>query len=234
MRSTEIEEKLARAKLALCFDENGLFLTDGENTVRADFSHLLTRMKKGVVDTELVVRAARFKRGGNALAVLDATAGFGEDSALLAAAGFSVTLYEKDAVIAALLEDAIRRAKVTDGLSDIASRMKLICGDSISAMQNMKNPPDIIYLDPMFPKRKKSALIKKKFQLLQKLETPCENEEELLEAAFSAAPRKIVIKRPAKGEYLAGKKPSYIIDGKSVRYDVFTLQADRPISGKVL
>ena len=218
------KEELSKESLALCFDEGGLFLTDGKNSVRADFSHLIARMKKGVVDTELVVRAARFKKGRNDLTVLDATAGFGEDSALLAAAGFSVTLYEKDAVIAALLEDAIKRAKETEELCGIASRMELICGDSISAMRSMKNPPDVIYLDPMFPERKKSALIKKKFQLLQKLEMPCENEEELLDAAFEAAPRKIVVKRPAKGAFLAGKKPSYSIDGKAVRYDVFVTQ----------
>ena len=217
------KDELAEASLALMFDENGLFLTDNKNSIRADFSHLLTRMKKGVVDTELVVRAARFKKGGNDLTVLDATAGFGEDSALLAAAGFSVKLYEKDPVIAALLEDAIGRAKETEELLEVASRMELVCGDSISAMRNMEKSPDVIYLDPMFPERKKSALIKKKFQLLQKLEMPCENEAELLEAAFAAAPRKIVVKRPAKGACLAGKKPSHAIAGKAVRYDVYIL-----------
>lgn len=217
------KEELSKESLALCFDESGLFLTDGKNSVRADFSHLITRMKKGVVDTELVVRAARFKKGGNNLTVLDATAGFGEDSALLAAAGFSVTLYEQDAVIAALLEDAIKRAEATKELCEIASRMELICTDSISAMHSIENPPDVIYLDPMFPKRKKSALIKKKFQLLQRLETPCENEAELLEAAFDVSPRKIVIKRPAKGAFLADKKPNYSIEGKAVRYDVFVM-----------
>ena len=55
------------------------------------------------------------------------------------------------------------------------------------------------------------------------METPCENEAELLEAAFDASPRKIVIKRPAKGAFLADKKPNYSIEGKAVRYDVFVM-----------
>ena len=41
---------------------------------------------------------------------VDATAGLGEDSLLLAAAGFEVTLCEADPVIAVLLEDALTRA----------------------------------------------------------------------------------------------------------------------------
>ena len=74
-------------------------------------------------------------------------------------------------------------------------------------------------LDPMFPERQKSALIKKKFQLLQKLESPCSNEEQLLEAAIAAQSKRIVIKRPLKGPYLADKKPSYSLEGKAIRYD---------------
>ena len=104
-------------------------------------------------------------------------------------------------------------------LSDAVSRMTVRTGDSIPFMREIAEKPDVIYLDPMFPESGKNALIKKKFQLLRKLELPCSNEEELLEAAVSAGPHKIVIKRPIKGPYLAGRKPSYSIEGKAVRYD---------------
>ncbi len=80
--------------------------------------------------------------------------------------------------------------------------------------------PDVVYLDPMFPGRTKSAAVKKKFQLLHHLEQPCEEEEALVEAALAAHPRKVVIKRPPKGPELAGVKPSYTVSGKAVRYDV--------------
>ena len=80
--------------------------------------------------------------------------------------------------------------------------------------------PDVVYLDPMFPERTKSAAVKKKFQLLHHLEQPCADEETLVEAALAARPRKVVIKRPVKGPLLAGVKPSYQLAGKAVRYDV--------------
>ena len=90
-------------------DENGLALTDGKLKLRADFKESLPRLKNGAVQSELLVKAARMK-GLTHPCVLDATAGLGQDSILLAAAGFTVELYEYDPVIAALLQDALKRA----------------------------------------------------------------------------------------------------------------------------
>ena len=64
-------------------------------------------------------------------------------------------------------------------------------------------------------------LLRKKFQLIQRLESPCSTEEQLLDAAVAADPKRIVIKRPLKGPYLADRKPSYSLDGKAIRYDCF-------------
>ena len=96
---------------------------------------------------------------------------------------------------------------------------------AMRAMAGSNEPPDIVLLDPMFPERRKSALVKKKFQLLQQLESPCEgaDEGELLEAAEAAGPRRIIIKRPLKGPYLAGRRPGYSITGKAVRYDCIVI-----------
>lgn len=101
--------------------------------------------------------------------------------------------------------------------------MTLVNADSISAMRSLGDAPDVILLDPMFPAREKSALIKKKFQLLQRLEQPCSDEEALLDAALLAHPHKIVIKRPLKGPFLAGRKPDYSIKGKAIRYDCIVI-----------
>ena len=98
--------------------------------------------------------------------------------------------------------------------------MTLVTGDSVAGLAALPEPPDVVYLDPMFPARTKSAAVKKKFQLLHRLERPCEEEEALVAAALAAHPRKVVIKRPAKGALLAGMKPSYSVAGKAVRYDV--------------
>ena len=199
----------------------GLILTDGNLRLMADFTPMVSRLKQGTIGTELLVRAARLKKtpDGVAPTLIDATAGLGEDSILLAAAGFSVKMYEQNPTIAALLQDALERAADVPELSEITARMVLINADSIKALRSLKEPPDVVYLDPMFPERKKSALIKKKFQLLQQLEMPCANEEELLAAAIAAHPHKIVIKRPARGPYLAGLKADYSISGRTIRYD---------------
>lgn len=220
--------------LMLRMDDSGLSLTDGKLSLQADLAAMLPRLRKSNLEREFLVKASRIK-GMNALeeglTAVDATAGLGEDSLLLAAAGYNVELYEYDPVIAALLRDALRRAS-DDGadelLRDAVSRMHLHEGDSVSAMKAMaesQRRPDIILLDPMFPERQKSALVKKKFQLLQQLESPCAglDESELLDAAEAAGPRRIIIKRPLKGPYLAARKPSYSITGKAVRYDCIVI-----------
>lgn len=200
-------------------DADGLALVGEGMVLRADFSRLLPRLRSDRLSRELLVRAARV-RGVEAPTAVDATAGLGEDSLLLAAAGFSVRLYEKDQVIAALLRDALERAAALPELADVVVRMELFEEDSVEALPHLDFSPDVVLLDPMFPERTKSAAVKKKFQLLHHLERPCENEGELLDAALAACPRKIVIKRPPKGPVLAGVKPSYQVTGKAVRYDV--------------
>lgn len=216
------------AGLELVRKSEGLTLTDGTMELRADFARMLPRLKQGRLQQELLVKAARAKGVEHPWAI-DATAGFGEDSLLLAAAGFAVDLYEQDCVIAALLQDALDRAADDPALADAVARMRLHAGeDSIAGLhqtaasieQGELAAPDVVYLDPMFPERTKSAAVKKKFQLLHHLEQPCADEEMLVEAALAVHPRKVVIKRPVKGPLLAGMKPSYQLAGKAVRYDV--------------
>ncbi len=202
-------------------DEGGLFLTDGVLELRAGFSHLSRRIRPGALQRELVVRAARVKSAACPVRVLDATAGLGEDAFLLAAAGCEVDLYERDPAIAALLSDALARARTDPALREAALRMRLHEQDSIPALAALSSPPDVVLLDPMFPAREKSAAVKKKFQLLQRLEKPCDDEAALLGAACAARPKKVVVKRPAKGPALAGSTPDYSISGKAIRYDCY-------------
>lgn len=238
--------------LLLKRDEEGLFLTDGELALRGDFTKMLPRLKENNLRGEMVVKAAKLKNTDHVPYVVDATAGMGEDSLLLAAAGFEVILFEYDPVIAALLQDTIERARKIPEICQAAARMHLYCENSIEALVRIGSEsekvqaggesgktqvggdvfaeyglpltgPDVVLLDPMFPERTKSSLVKKKFQLLQQLESPCSEENELLSAALAARPHKILIKRPLKGPFLAGQKPSYSLKGKAVRYDCIVL-----------
>ena len=220
--------EVAPGQLELRVCESGLTLARDGLEMQADFSRMLPRLRAGALQRELLVRAARIK-GADGPTALDATAGLGEDALLLAATGFTVTLCELDPVIYLLLEDAHRRALQDERLAPLAARMRLVQGDSIAVLRaiaaseagELPSPPDVVYLDPMFPGRTKSAAVKKKFQLIHGLEQPCSSvdEEALVRAALAARPRKVVIKRPIKGAYLAGIKPSHSLTGKAVRYD---------------
>ena len=203
----------------------GLTLVGDSMELRCDFEEMLPRIKPGRLQQELLVKAAKIK-GAQSPTAIDCTAGLGQDSFLLAAAGFTVRMFERDETIAALLEDGLMRAGNNPMISSVAKRMSLDHSDSLQYLESLalssEQAPDVIYLDPMFPARQKSAAVKKKFQLLHVLEKPCDEAEEdaLIRAAFAAGSRKVVIKRPVKGGHLAGIKPSYSITGKAVRYDV--------------
>jgi 16S rRNA (guanine1516-N2)-methyltransferase len=205
--------------LELVRDERGLALLGDGMELRGDFAHLLPRLRQDRLSRELLVRAARV-RGVSAPTAVDATAGLGEDSLLLAAAGFTVMLCERDAVIAALLADTIARAREDARLAEVAARMTLVRGDAVETLGSLDASPDVVFLDPMFPERRRRAATNKKLQLFQRLESPCEDEEALMRAALAARPRKVVVKRPLKGPHLAGVKPSSSLIGKVVRYDV--------------
>ena len=206
--------------LTVMFDSRGVSLAGFGLTYQGDFENMLHRVTNGRLQHEMLVRAAKSEKPGRR--AIDATAGMGEDAFLLAAQGYEVTLYEQNPVIAALLKDALRRARKNMILKEIAERMKLVEGNSVECMEKQLDPVDVIYLDPMFPARQKSGLINKKLQLIQKLEPPCSAETHLFDAAINANPSKIIVKRPLKSEFLAGRKPSYTLNGKAIRYDCYT------------
>ena len=208
--------------LTIHFDSKGVSLSGFGLTYQGDFVEtIMHRVTNGRLQHEMLVRAAKSDKPGRK--AIDATAGMGEDAFLLAAQGYEVTLFEQNPVIAVLLKDALRRAKKHPVLKDIASRMNLVQDNSVEGMSKLLDPVDVIYLDPMFPARQKSSLINKKLQLIQKLEPPCSEETDLFDAAISASPSKIIVKRPLKSEFLAGRKPSYTLNGKAIRYDCYTL-----------
>ena len=208
--------------LTIHFDSKGVSLSGFGLTYQGDFAEtMMHRVTNGRLQHEMLVKAASSEKEGRK--AIDATAGMGEDAFLLAAQGYEVTLYEQNPVVAALLKDAIRRAKKNQILKDIAGRMKVVEADSVESMSKLLDPVDVIYLDPMFPKRQKSGLINKKLQLIQKLEPPCSEETDLFDAALKVCPSRIIVKRPLKSECLAGREPSYTLKGKAIRYDCYVL-----------
>jgi 16S rRNA (guanine1516-N2)-methyltransferase len=213
--------------LSLIKNETGLALVYEDQVLHGDFIKMIPRLKHHNLTGELLVKAAKIKDADYPLKAIDATAGLGDDSILLAAAGFEVEMYERNPVIHALLADTIERAKQIPELAETVNRMHLHYGGSADAMKQQISAPDVILLDPMFPARQKNALVKKKLQMIQKLEMPCVDEGELLLTAMALGPRKLIVKRPPKGPHLAGVKPDYSSEGKAVRFDCFVQPKDR-------
>jgi 16S rRNA (guanine1516-N2)-methyltransferase len=157
--------------------------------------------------------------------VLDATAGLGRDGFVLASLGCSVTLIERQPLIAALLEDGLARAAADRDVGPIVAQMRLLTGNAIELMKAWQGePPQVIYLDPMFPHRDKSALVKKEMRLFRPFVGDDLDAPALLQAALVLASHRVVVKRPRKAPIIDGGKPAYALEGKSSRYDIYPLK----------
>ena len=154
--------------------------------------------------------------------VLDATAGLGRDAFVLATLGCTLTLIERQPIIAALLEDGVQRALADPDVAQVVARMHLLIGNAIDLMGAWAGEaPQVIYLDPMFPHRDKAALVKKEMRLFRPLAGDDDDAPALLESALALATHRVVVKRPRKAPTIAGPQPGYALEGKSSRFDIY-------------
>lgn len=156
--------------------------------------------------------------------VIDATAGMGRDSFVLASLGCQVTMIERSPVVAALLEDAVERALKDIDVAEIATRMTVVCADASDYISTAE-PSDVVYLDPMYPEKRKSAAVKKDMRALQLLVGPDLDSHKLLETALAKAKHRVVVKRPKQAEPVVGKAPNTTISSPNTRYDVYSIKA---------
>ncbi|WP_263141285.1 class I SAM-dependent methyltransferase [Pseudomonas sp. RIT-PI-AD] len=229
---------LARAReadFALQLGDGGLQLTElgpgAPGPVRVDFVEGATAHRRlyGGGSGQMIAKAVGLQAGVRPR-VLDATAGLGKDAFVLASLGCELTLIERQPLIAALLEDGLARAARNAEVAPIVARMRLRVGDAIALMGAWQDlPPQVIYLDPMFPHRDKSALVKKEMRLFRPLVGDDQDAPALLEAALALASHRVVVKRPRKAPTVAGRQPGYALEGKSSRYDIYPKKAlDKP------
>lgn len=181
---------------------------------------------------ELIAKAVR-GRSKDALRVLDATAGLGRDSFVLAGRGMQVQMLERSPIVAALLSDGLERARHCGDarLEAVVRLMSLHIVDAAEylAALPVADFPDVVYLDPMFPASEKTALVKKEMRLFQQLFHHAEmdaavvaaDESHLLSQALRCARMRVVVKRPLKAPTLAGRSPDYALAGKAIRFDVY-------------
>ncbi len=170
-----------------------------------------------------IAKAVGLKGGANP-DVLDATGGLGRDAFVLASLGCKVSLVERSPVVAALLDDGLNRAKKDGEIGALTGeRLRLIHADAIEWMNALDESdfPEVVYLDPMFPHRSKSALVKKEMRLLQQLLGGDPDADALLPTALRIARKRVVVKRPDSAPYLAEMSPTTSIHSKKHRFDVY-------------
>ena len=180
------------------------------------------RTRQGNRTKEPLARAIGLK-GRTQPTILDATAGLGRDAFILATLGSRVTLVERSPLIAALLRDGLARALADDNTRAAAERMELHGGDAVTIMNHCAEleRPDVIYLDPMYPHRSKSALVKKEMRVVRALVGEDVDAPQLLAAALRVARKRVVVKRPRPAPELPGIAPSHSLLGSTTRFDVY-------------
>jgi len=180
---------------------------------------LLYRISQASLRKELLARAIGLHPRENPT-IVDATAGLGRDSFILAALGYKVTLLERSSTLYNLLADALTRAKAHPQTANIVDRMHLIHADALEWLPKQTSI-NVIYLDPMFPERKKSASVKKEMVILQDIIGKDTDSMHLFDLAITCATHRVVVKRPRLAANISQIKPNFSLTGKSSRFDIY-------------
>lgn len=181
------------------------------------------RCLKSNKKNELIAKAVGIKKTEK-LSVIDATAGLGTDGFILAHLGCSVHWLERSGIIAALLQDGINRF-----VDHYSLHVSLTVIDAMTYLKNLtaEKFPDVIYLDPMFPKQNKSALVKKEMRLLRDIVGDDLDAPALLNLARQRAKKRVVVKRPRLAAVIGDEKPNVVYEGGSSRFDVYWVVSSR-------
>jgi 16S rRNA (guanine1516-N2)-methyltransferase len=235
-------------------EQNAIFDTFeniASNNIQQLTLHLLLENKPSLLkfdlaQGEVALRANKVSKSNEVIAkaigckshyrpnVLDATAGMGRDSLMMAMLGCNVIMQERNFAIYHLLNNALLRLKNSGEFkAEIVERLSLQNQNSIDKMANLNNV-DVIYLDPMFPNRKKSALVKKEMRLFKLIAGEDEDADQLLLSSLSSGAKRVVVKRPKGAPVLCHDlsahdlanhsskiKPSHEIVAKKFRYDIY-------------
>jgi 16S rRNA (guanine1516-N2)-methyltransferase len=209
---------------------SGLELRSDMGTLRVDYQAgpQARRVAQGSGRKEPLSRALGLQARLPTRTVFDATAGLCRDAFLLASLGVEVHAVERNPVVGALVRDALSRATQFQDADHPLANLQVQIGDARNILEQMPRDsrPEAIYLDPMFPPRRKSSLVKKEMRILAELAGGATSETELadlLEVAMHAALRRVVLKRPTEAPPTSAvREPDHSIQGgRTTRYDVW-------------
>lgn len=170
-----------------------------------------------------IAKAVGIKTYGLPLNIIDATAGLGQDAFVLASLGCNVTMLERSPEMAGLLTHALQNGALHTEIAAIISKMRLIVGDAYLILSELTAAqyPDVVYLDPMFPERNKTALVKKEMRILKNLVGDDLDADKLLSISRRIAKRRVVVKRPRTAPFLDNLQPHASQTGKANRFDIY-------------
>jgi len=172
-----------------------------------------------------VAKLALVRACGGRGRVVDATAGLGGDSWLLAGAGCEVLAIERSPLVLRVLADGLQRASADERLSTVAARIDLREGNATELLPTIAGEWSAIYLDPMYPAKRGHALAPKSIRMVRDAVGDDADADALLRAAAATATGRIVVKRPHGAPSLVCP-PDAQFESKLVRYDVY-LRAGR-------
>ena len=180
------------------------------------------RRRSSLSRRQPIALAVGLRRGP--VTVVDATAGLARDSFLLACLGCTVIAVERSPILGLLIRDGLRRAVIegSAAVRAVLERLTLVIDDARSVLREMDgtDAPEVVYLDPMYPPKKKKALVKKEMRICRRLVGDDRDAGELLALARRVAGRRVVVKRHCHAPLLA-PRPAMQFSGKLVRYDVY-------------
>jgi len=183
------------------------------------------RYRMGGGRKQALAKAIGLKKGKNPT-VLDATAGLAKDAFVLAGLGCSVCMLERSEILVTLVQDAMQRARAHPEIANIIqSRLTMVNVDAITYLRNLSilDTFQVIYMDPMYPapERKNNALVKKEMRMLRALVGDDADVNDLFQLALKKAVQRVVVKRPKYADSLVGAVPSFYIESKNTRFDVY-------------
>ena len=133
-------------------------------------------------------------------------------------------MIERCNVVAALLYDGLKRAGKDEEIGPwVEARLSVSFEDSLNGLSALPFEPDVVYIDSMFPEKKKSALVRKELQLLKKIVGQDPDQDQLLDVGKKAAKRRVVVKRPNAARCLNDQKPNISIKSRNYRFDIYLL-----------
>ena len=241
-RRQQLSQNATQPILVLDEKDKLSWLSD-ELSVAPEWDKLQRRVVSAGRKSELLLQAAKITADST---VIDATAGFGHDSLILASTGAQVIMLEHQPLIALLLLAEQQRMSTLPNWQKLMRRLQIINTDALSYFEsidftdssngltaNSHQTIDVVYLDPMFPedsyqdsKTGKGAKVGKHMQALHQLARPptLEEESQLLQSAQAivsqnASQGRVVVKRPQLAPLLAHQQPSESWHNEAIRFD---------------